>query len=104
MHCDRRGQVSQLQMVTSFLNIPTLECFMSSRPSPVGSWKAKVIEEACLSEVRSLSRLNSQQGAAKGRRLTNTRLWHSSSKSILEEASLPVASRWRQTLLMRMLW
>ena len=93
MHWERRGQASQLRIVTSLPNIPTRERFINLRPSSVGSWKVNVMDEACLSEARSFSGLKSQRGAASGRRPTNTGLQHSSSKSTLGDASLPVASR-----------
>ena len=79
--------------MTSLPNIPILERFMSSRPSPVRSWNANVTEDACLSEASSFSGLKSHRGAARGSRPTKTGLWHSSSKSIFGDASLPVASR-----------
>jgi hypothetical protein len=91
-------------MVTSFPNIPTWERFISSRPSPVGSWKEKVIDEASLSDARSLSGLNSHRGAASGRHPTNTGLQHSSSNSIFGEVSLPFMSLCRWTPLIRMDW
>ena len=74
MHWERRGQASQLQMVTSFPNIPTCDHFMSSRPSLVGLWKEKVNDKACLSKAKSFSGLNSQWGAASGRWPMNTGL------------------------------
>ena len=77
---------------------------MSSRPSPVGSWKEKVIDEACLSDDRSFSGLKSQRGAASGRRLTNTGFRHSSSKSIFGDANLPFMSRCKRTLLISIDW
>lgn len=97
VHWERRGLASQLRMETSFPNIPTWEHFINSSPSPVGSWKEKVMEEACLSEARSLSGLNSHRGAARERWPTNTGLQQSSSKSIFRDASLPFISRWRRT-------
>ena len=103
-HWERRGRASQLQMVTSLPNIPTQDLFISSRPSPFGLWKEKVIEDACLSEARSLSGLNSHCGVANGRRPTNMGFQHSSSKSIFGDASLPLASYWRQTPLIRIDW
>ena len=75
---------------------------MSSNPSPVGSWKEKVIDEACLSEAGSFSGLNNQRGAASGRCLMNTGFWHSSLNSIFRDASLPFISCCRCTLLMSM--
>jgi hypothetical protein len=77
---------------------------MSSRPSPVGSWKENVIEDACLSDASNLSGLNSQRGTARGSHLTNTGLRYSSSNSILGDANLPVALWFRQTPLIRMDW
>ena len=62
------------------------------------------MDKACLSEAKSFSGLNNQRGVASGSRLTNTGLWQSSLNSILGDASLPVASRWRQTLLISILW
>ena len=57
-------------MEMSCPNIPTLTHFMSFRPSLVGSWKVKVIEDAFLLEFSSFLGLNSHYGAAKGRQPT----------------------------------
>ena len=62
------------------------------------------MEDVDLSEESRRSGLNSQHGAARGRRPTNTGLRHNSSNSILDEASLPVASRCNRTPLISILW
>jgi hypothetical protein len=72
--------------------MPMQDCFISSSPSPVGSWNENVIDEACLSDAMSLSGLNSQCGVARGKHPMNTGLRQSLSNSILGDASLPVAS------------
>ena len=103
-HCESRGRVSQLWIVTNLPDILIRDRFISSSPSPLGSWKANVTEEACLSEARSFSGLNSHRGAARGSRPTKTGLQQSSSNNIFGDASLPEASRWRRTPLIRILW
>jgi hypothetical protein len=70
----------------------------------VGSWKEKVMEDACLSEARSLSGLKSQHGAVRGRRPMNMGLRQSSSKSIFGDASLPCVSHCKHTPLIRIDW
>ena len=77
---------------------------MSSRPSPVGSWKENVIDDACLSDASNLLGLNSQWGVARGSCPMNTRLQHNSSNSILGDASLPVALHCRYMPLIRIDW
>ena len=104
VHWDRRGRASQLRMETNFPNIPTRERLINSRPSPVGSWNAKVTDDASFPDSRSFSGLNSHRGAARGRRPTNTGFRHSSSYSILGDARLPRASFWRRTPLISIDW
>ena len=62
------------------------------------------MDEACLSEAKSLSRLNGQHGAVSGRHPINTSLQHSSSNSIFGDASLPFMSGCKHTPLMSMDW
>ena len=64
---------------------------MSFNPSPVGSWNEKVMDDACLLEAKRFSGLKSHRGVARGSHPTNTGLQQSSLKSILGDASLPIA-------------